>query len=34
MLTRYQDEKDSLPLMKKAYDLGINTFDTADVYSK
>ena len=29
-----RDEKESLPVMKKAYDLGINTFDTADVYSK
>ncbi|KAH8550893.1 NADP-dependent oxidoreductase domain-containing protein [Umbelopsis sp. PMI_123] len=27
------DEKESLPLIKKAYDAGINFFDTADVYS-
>ncbi|KAI9664719.1 MAG: hypothetical protein M1821_006167 [Bathelium mastoideum] len=27
------DEKDSLPLLKHAYDVGINTWDTADVYS-
>jgi len=27
------DEEASLPLIKKAYDLGINFFDTADVYS-
>lgn len=27
------DEKKSLPLLKKAFDLGINTFDTANTYS-
>ncbi|KAG2181713.1 hypothetical protein INT44_008528 [Umbelopsis vinacea] len=27
------DEKESLPLIKKAYDAGINFFDTANVYS-
>ena len=27
------DEKESLPLLKHAYDVGINTWDTADVYS-
>ncbi|KAJ5883421.1 uncharacterized protein N7473_010307 [Penicillium subrubescens] len=27
------DEKQSLPLLKKAYDVGINTFDTANTYS-
>jgi aryl-alcohol dehydrogenase-like predicted oxidoreductase len=27
------DEKDSLPIIKRAYELGINFFDTADVYS-
>ena len=27
------DEKASLPILKKAWDLGINFFDTADVYS-
>ncbi|GLI79616.1 hypothetical protein PoHVEF18_007954 [Penicillium ochrochloron] len=27
------DEGKSLPLLKKAYDVGINTFDTADTYS-
>ena len=27
------DEEQSLPLLKKAYDVGINTFDTANTYS-
>jgi aryl-alcohol dehydrogenase-like predicted oxidoreductase len=27
------NEKDSIPLIRRAYDLGINFFDTADVYS-
>ena len=27
------DEQTSLPLLKHAYDVGINTWDTADVYS-
>ncbi|KAK5789189.1 hypothetical protein VI817_008313 [Penicillium citrinum] len=27
------DEEESLPLLKRAYDLGINTFDTANTYS-
>jgi len=27
------DEEQSLPLLKRAYDLGINTFDTANTYS-
>lgn len=27
------DEEQSLPLIKKAYDVGINTFDTANTYS-
>jgi aryl-alcohol dehydrogenase-like predicted oxidoreductase len=27
------DEEDALPLLKHAYDRGINTWDTADVYS-
>jgi aryl-alcohol dehydrogenase-like predicted oxidoreductase len=27
------DEEKSLPLIKKAYDMGINTFDTANTYS-
>jgi aryl-alcohol dehydrogenase-like predicted oxidoreductase len=27
------DEKQSLPLLKKAYEVGINTFDTANTYS-
>jgi aryl-alcohol dehydrogenase-like predicted oxidoreductase len=27
------DEEDALPLLKHAYDLGINTWDTANVYS-
>ncbi|OJJ48181.1 hypothetical protein ASPZODRAFT_130129 [Penicilliopsis zonata CBS 506.65] len=27
------DEEQSLPLVKKAFDMGINTFDTADTYS-
>lgn len=27
------DEEKSLPLLKHAYDVGINTWDTADVYS-
>ena len=27
------NEKESLPLLKHAYDVGINTWDTADVYS-
>lgn len=27
------DEETALPLMKSAYDAGINTWDTADVYS-
>lgn len=26
-------EEKALPLLKKAYDLGINTWDTADTYS-
>lgn len=26
-------EKDALPLLKHAYDVGLNTWDTADVYS-
>ncbi|KAL7267363.1 CSG1/SUR1-like protein, partial [Rhizina undulata] len=28
-----KNEEESLPLLKAAYDLGINTWDTADVYS-
>ncbi|RDW89002.1 aldo-keto reductase-9 [Coleophoma cylindrospora] len=27
------DEEDALPLLKHAYDVGLNTWDTADVYS-
>lgn len=27
------NEEQSLPLIKKAYDLGVNFFDTADTYS-
>ncbi|KAJ5091208.1 hypothetical protein NUU61_006078 [Penicillium alfredii] len=27
------DEEQSLPILKKAYDMGINTFDTANTYS-
>jgi aryl-alcohol dehydrogenase-like predicted oxidoreductase len=27
------NEDESLPLLKKAYECGINTWDTADVYS-
>jgi len=28
-----KNEEESLPLLKAAFDLGINTWDTADVYS-
>lgn len=31
--TQVLDERESLPLLKHAYDMGINTWDTADVYS-
>lgn len=29
----YSAEEESLPLIKAAYDAGINFFDTADIYS-
>jgi versiconal hemiacetal acetate reductase len=28
-----KNEEESLPLLKAAFDLGINTWDTADLYS-